>query len=376
MSAIPDPDHVAELEQRIKFLEQGLEQAVRIRQLWSSAVKDLKAARKELQRTVADLAGANEELVAKGEALAVVNEQLHTEIETRERVEAELRLSQKLESIGQLAAGVAHEINTPVQYIGDNTLFVQAAFASFQTLLNHLVLAVDAATSPETANLVDSIKRVLAESEFPGLIEEVPDALVETLEGVNQVAEIVRSMKEFSHQGSQEKSPVDINRALQTTVTVARSEWKYVAEVDLDLEGGLPSVYARGAELNQVFLNLLINAAHAVEDVVGDSGTDKGTITFSTRVDGDHVVVSLADSGAGIPDEIRDKIFDPFFTTKDVGKGSGQGLAIARSIVVEHHGGTLSVESRLGSGAKFVIRLPIKPPTEDSPADGVDEFAA
>jgi two-component system, NtrC family, sensor kinase len=178
------------------------------------------------------------------------------------------------------------------------------------------------------------------------------------LEGLNRVATIVRGMKEFSHvDRTKEKSPGDVNRALESTLIVARNELKYVADVETDF-GQLPPVICHLGDLNQVFLNLLVNAAHAIEDVTRGTG-HKGKITVRTKMDGDWVEISIGDSGTGIPEEAREKIFDPFFTTKEVGKGTGQGLALARAIVVEKHQGTLTFETEMGKGTTFLIRLPV-----------------
>ena len=167
-------------------------------------------------------------------------------------------------------------------------------------------------------------------------------------------------MKEFSHPSAAEKTSADLNHCILSTVTVSRNEWKYVADLETDLDAGLPPVCCVPGELNQVFLNLIVNAAHAIGDVVGDSAERKGKIVVNTRRDGDWVEIRIADTGTGIPEEIRGRIFDPFFTTKDVGRGTGQGLAIAHNVVVDKHGGTLRVESEVGKGTTFIVRLPIE----------------
>ena len=190
------------------------------------------------------------------------------------------------------------------------------------------------------------------------LIEEIPKAIAQSLEGVGRVANIVRSMKEFSHPGTDEMQPVDLNKALECTLTVCRNEWKYVADVVTDLDPHLPPVHCMPGACNQVFLNLIINAAHAIADKQGNDSTKKGTITVSTRTDGDWVEVRVADTGTGIAEEHRTKVFDPFFTTKKVGRGTGQGLAIAHSVLVDKHGGTLSFDTEVGRGTTFIVRLP------------------
>jgi signal transduction histidine kinase len=192
------------------------------------------------------------------------------------------------------------------------------------------------------------------------LAEEVPKALAQSMDGIERIATIVRAMKEFAHPGGDEKALEDLNKAIETTVEVSRNEWKYVADVTTDLAADLPLVCCLLGPINQVVLNIVVNAAHAIGDVVKATG-QKGRITITTRPDGDWVEIRIADTGGGIPDAIRQKIFDPFFTTKPVGKGTGQGLAIARSVVVDKHGGTITVESQVGRGTTFILRLPVKP---------------
>jgi signal transduction histidine kinase len=259
----------------------------------------------------------------------------------------ELLQAQKLEAIGQLAAGIAHEINTPTQYVGDNLRFLKESFGELDSLLAQLV-----ELGGEPAS------HLLGEADFDYLKEEIPRALNQSLEGVDRVAKIVRAMKEFSHP-AREKTATDLNRAIQSTVTVASNEWKYVAEIELDLDAQLPAVHCSPAEFNQVVLNMIVNAAHAITDVVGDGGKGKGKITVRTRSDGEWAIVEIKDSGSGMPPHIQQRIFDPFFTTKEVGKGTGQGLAIAHNVIVDKHGGTIKVSSTPGAGTTFTIRLPI-----------------
>ena len=279
------------------------------------------------------------------------------DITGRDLAEMELRQAQKLESVGRLASGIAHEINTPIQFIGDNTRFLEDSFASLKKLYGKFGKLRDAAASGAVdAEVLEAVSRAEEDAECGYLLEEIPRAIAHTLEGVERVATIVHAMKEFAHPEGREMVAADLNKALLSTLTVARNELKYVAEIETDL-GELPLVVCNVGELNQVFLNLLVNSAHAIADVVKDEG--KGQITVRTAVEGDRVHVSIADTGAGIPESIRGKIFDPFFTTKEVGRGTGQGLAIARSVVVERHKGTLNFESEVGKGTVFHIRLPV-----------------
>ncbi len=277
-------------------------------------------------------------------------------------LESQLGQSQKLESIGRLAAGIAHEINTPTQFIGDNVRFLESSLDDILKMLAKYreLLGPDKGSLDWTARLEEA-KAAAEELEVPFLTEEIPRAVAQTLEGVNRVSKIVRSMKEFSHPGGDSKTTVDLNRAIESTITVARNEWKYVADLEMDFDPNLPAVTCLPGEVNQVMLNILINAAQAIGDVVGDGGSAKGRIVVSTRHVDDAVEIRISDTGSGIPEEHRSKIFDPFFTTKEVGLGTGQGLAIAYNVVVEKHGGSIHCESEVGRGTTFVLRLPLCP---------------
>ncbi len=278
----------------------------------------------------------------------------------RNLIEVQLRQAQKLESVGQLAAGIAHEINTPIQYIGDNIHFIEESFNALAGLLREnqkLAAAVQSHTvTPEVLSAVESS---IQKADIDYLSKEIPLAVQQSLQGVGHVSRIVNAMKEFSHPGSKEKEALDLNHAIEMTVTVARNEWKYVAEMVTDYAPALPLVACLPGEFNQVILNLIINAAHAIGDVVRQMEGSKGTIRISTRLEGAWVEIRISDTGTGVPQEIRHRIFDPFFTTKGAGKGTGQGLAIARSVIVDKHGGALTFESEMGRGTTFIIRLPV-----------------
>ncbi|HLA96698.1 MAG TPA: PAS domain S-box protein, partial [Pyrinomonadaceae bacterium] len=286
---------------------------------------------------------------------------ISTDLTERKVLEGQLQHSQKMESIGQLAAGIAHEINTPTQYVGDNTRFIKDAFTDLYVVLESYGQLLESAESGEIdPDVIASVKKEIDNADLEYLVEEVPKALKQSLDGVSRIAKIVQSMKEFAHPGSREKQSADLNRAIESTVTVARNEWKYVAEVETDFDEKLPAVPCYLGEFNQVILNMVINASHAIADVVGDGSQGKGKIVISTtRVDNDWAEVRIGDTGNGIPAEISARIFDPFFTTKEVGKGSGQGLAISHAVVVEKHGGQLTFESEPGHGTTFIIRLPL-----------------
>ncbi|GEM_PF-1126711 len=274
------------------------------------------------------------------------------------RTEIELRQAQKLEAVGRLAAGVAHEINTPIQFVGDNTHFVRDALDLLWELLAAYQRLFEVATQGVVdPTVLEQVRLAEEAADLPYLQQEIPRALDQALEGVERVASIVRALKVFAHPDQPEQVAADLNQALRSAITVARNEWKYVAEVETDF-GDLPPVTCRLGDVNQVLLNLLVNAAHAIADVPRPDG-EKGRIRIRTAHEGDAVVIQVSDTGCGIPEAIRERIFDPFFTTKGVGRGTGQGLALARS-VVRQHGGTITVDSEVGVGSTFTIRLPVQ----------------
>jgi two-component system NtrC family sensor kinase len=287
----------------------------------------------------------------------LLQEQLLGEMHEREQMGIKLRLAQKLESVGQLAAGIAHEINTPIQYVGDSITFLQQAVTDYRSLLDAYRASLGRVVSgvPATTEL-EQLSQMDAALDLPFLHQEVPKAFDRTLEGVSRVAQIVRAMKEFAHHDEVEQNPADINHAIETTLTVARNEYKYVAVIERQL-GELPEVLCNIGELNQVFLNLIVNAAHAI--AAADKDASAGRIAISTAVSGPAVVITLEDNGCGIPEQNLERIFDPFFTTKEVGRGTGQGLAIARSIIVEKHAGSIDVQSTVGIGTRFTVTLPV-----------------
>ncbi len=283
---------------------------------------------------------------------------LKVEHHRRERMEAELRLAQKLESVGQLAAGIAHEINTPMQYIGDSVQFLRFAFDDLLNIFSKFqpcIKALSAAGGHE--DLVHALEVAQEDADLPYLTKQAPRAFDRTVEGIERVSSIVRAMREFAHPDQKEKAPADINRALQNVLTVSLNEYKYVAEVVTAFDE-LPMVVCHLGEISQVFLNLVVNAAHAIEELV--RGTDqKGLIGVRTYFNGESVHVTIEDTGCGIPEDVQPRIFDPFFTTKPVGKGTGQGLAISRSIVVDKHGGRLTFDTVVGRGSAFHVDLPV-----------------
>ena len=287
---------------------------------------------------------------------------LGADITERKILESQLSQAQKLEAIGQLAAGIAHEINTPTQYVGSNVHFLQDAFATLCRLLEKgQRLLAAAKEGPVPPELIQEVEDLGKEADVQYLLQEIPRAVDDTLEGIRRASRIVQATKEFSHPGVSEKTPLDLNKAIESTITVSRNEWKYVAEMVMNFDTELPLVSCLPGEFNQVILNLVINAAHAIGDVVGDGAKGKGTITVTTRARKGHVEIRISDTGPGIPATIRSRVFDPFFTTKEVGRGTGQGLAIAHDVVVGKHGGTITFETESGKGTVFVVRLPIIP---------------
>jgi PAS domain S-box-containing protein len=283
--------------------------------------------------------------------------------EDRAHIEAELQLARKLEAVGQLAAGIAHEINTPIQFVGDTLGFLEQAFGDLlrvQQANDELQLA--AAGGSVDSEMLRRVQALNEEADIAYVCERGPAAFERATDGLRRVGEIVRAMREFAHPHSAAQGPVDINQAVRNTLIVAANAYKYVADVNTDL-GDLPEVMCNGGDINQILLNLVVNAAHAIEDRVADSD-ERGEIDITTTIDGGDVIVAVADTGVGIPAEIADRVFDPFFTTKDVGRGTGQGLAIARTFATRH-GGTLTFESVAGEGTTIVLRLPITGPDPD-----------
>lgn len=281
------------------------------------------------------------------------------DISERKRMEVELRHAQKLESIGQLAAGIAHEINTPTQYVSDNTAFLQTAFSKLATLASEYRETVGRVAAGEALD-ARAMKRRLRRAKLPFLLEQVPQALDQSMDGLRRISKIVGAMREFSHPSRGEKRLVDLGRAVETTLEVTRNEWKYAANIDKCFAPDLPLVPVLADEFNQVVLNIVVNAAHAIEAGRPEGSSEKGTITVTTSVQGGYAVLSIRDTGTGMPEAVCERIFDPFFTTKTVGRGTGQGLAITHSIVVDKHGGRIAVHTELGAGTEFRISLPLK----------------
>ena len=286
-------------------------------------------------------------------------EGMFEDITERRLLRDQLLQAQKLESVGQLAAGIAHEINTPTQYIGDNIRFLKKSFAKLTTVLSiYGRLWKETCSDTVTSTSKEEMAAALQKIDIEFLVEEIPKSINDGLEGVTRVSSLVNAMKEFSHPGTKEKVALDLNHAIQSTITVAQNEWKYVAEMETNFEPTLPLVSCLPGEFNQVILNLIVNAAHAIGDRSKERNGEKGKITVQTARCSTGVEIRIGDTGGGIPVQARTKIFDPFFTTKEIGKGTGQGLAIARSVIVDKHNGSIDFETVLGEGTTFIIRLP------------------
>lgn len=297
--------------------------------------------------------------VAEDQALQAISEKIRTQ--ERARAEEEIASARKMEAVGQIAAGVAHEINTPTQYVSDNVVFLERAFGSFSKVVGAAKEVVNA-TEDDSQGQIRALAKAMKRGKLDFLTAEIPRALSESREGLERVATIVSAMKEFSHPSDGELSSVDLARTINTTLTVARNEWKYVAEVETDFPETLNSVPLVRDEFSQVILNVVVNAAHAISDATDDGAKGKGTIRIGITQDETWTEVRIADTGGGIEPDLLEKVFEPFFTTKEVGKGTGQGLAIVHAVVVKRHRGRVHVESEVGKGTTFVIRLPSEGP--------------
>lgn len=288
------------------------------------------------------------------------NEELVETVKQRKLAEAQLLQAQKLESVGQLAAGIAHEINTPTQFVSSNVDFLDESFQEVVELLNKCWDTIGLMKNGEaTEKALQEVEELAEDLDWEYLKEEIPVAIKQSREGVQRIATIVTAMKEFSHPGSRSKTDVDLNKIIHTTVTVARNEWKYVAEMETDLDEKLLPVSCLSDEIGQVFLNMIVNAAHAIETKLGKNPEgEKGRILITTKQCEGFVEIRIVDSGSGIPEYAQHRIFDPFYTTKNVGKGTGQGLAIVHSVITSKHEGSISFTTKENEGTTFVITLP------------------
>jgi signal transduction histidine kinase len=267
-------------------------------------------------------------------------------------------LSQKLESVGRLAAGVAHEINTPMQYIGDNVFFIRESFETLSDLLANQKDLLEQSSDRRGTEIADDFRALETRLEIEDILQAAPGALNRAQGGIETVNRIVAAMKELAHPGEGAKASTDINALIETAVTITRNAHKTVAEIEKDL-GDIPNALTYKNELCQVFINLIVNAAHAIE-TARESGPVAGRIVVRTRQENGSILICISDNGCGIPPAALEKVFDPFFTTKAVGKGTGQGLALARTAIIDKHGGEIDVDSAVGSGTTFKITLPLE----------------
>ena len=282
------------------------------------------------------------------------------DITDRKSMERQLIKSQRLDAIGQLAAGIAHEINTPTQFIHTNVEFLEESCQTLLELAQYLPTLQEAIRSGQpTEKLLETLDKMIGKADLGYLSGEISDALAGSMEGIGRIAAIVDSMRYFAHPGTEEKAPIDVNKALEHAITVSRNEWKYYADIETDFAEDLPLMQGYAAPFNQVLLNLIVNAAQAISQELGETPEQKGIISVSTRAINDIIEIRIADNGPGIDPDILPKIFDPFFTTKNVGQGTGQGLAQVNAVVVEKHGGRVDVETEVGKGTTFIIQLPV-----------------
>lgn len=279
----------------------------------------------------------------------------------RRQLELQLSQAQKMEAVGQLAAGIAHEINTPIQYVGDNIRFLNTSFQDLRRFMDLAHEFITHGTSSDARDRAEDLQTLMETVDLDFLQSEIPLAIEQSLEGIETVTKIVRAMKEFSHPGASVKQAIDINRALESVMMVSRNEWKYLCYVETDFATDLPPVPCLPNELNQAILNLIVNAAHAIQTKLAGAEGSSGRIGIRTYRDDDVAVIEVSDSGCGIPATIQNRVFDPFFTTKPIGKGTGQGLSIVYNVIVHKHGGSVSFDSVEGEGTTFRIRLPLAP---------------
>jgi PAS domain S-box-containing protein len=305
------------------------------------------------QRNIISKIFHNEKLVKVRGVIFDITQEKKRE-EQRVLMEGQLKHAQKMEAIGQLAAGIAHEINTPSQFVGDNLNFIADTtkeFTHYQKELESIILKLN------RDELNQQLKQLKEQFDIEFLEEETPMAIEQSIDGVSRISKIVSAMKDFSHPGKDDKQKIDINRAIESTTIVARNEWKYIADLQFDFEDDLAQVNCFAGEINQVILNMIVNACHAIQDMT--KGKEKGKILISTAQVNENIIIKISDNGAGMDEKTKQRIFDPFFTTKEVGQGTGQGLSLAYAVIVDQHGGDISVESTLGSGTTFIIQLPI-----------------
>lgn len=320
-------------------------------------MSDVDLLKRKLDRERKAREAAEQLLEAKSLELYQSNQELEQSLSDLKNTQVQLIQASKMESLGTLAGGIAHEINTPIQYIGDNLRFLSDGFSDLKGLIDCYEAVISKVSQTEGAAVELAALEEEKENADPDyLFGEAVDAAKQSLDGVSQVTRIVLAMKEFAHPRTKEKMPVALNAIVERATTICRGEWKHNAELELVLEDGLPEVPGSEGELNQVVLNLVVNASHAI----GDSGQTKGRITVASQSTDMGVSLEVRDNGGGIREDVRERVFDAFFTTKEVGKGSGQGLAICHDVIVNKHGGTIRFETETGVGTAFIVDLPFE----------------
>jgi len=291
---------------------------------------------------------------------------LKRDVTEKLRMEAQLRQAQKIEAIGTLAAGIAHEINTPMQFIMDNTVFLEKSFTKLIAYSEDIGIEVDKLDSEECIKNVNALSVLKKKYKISYIKDEIPYSFEDMFDGIDRVRKIVLSMKDFAHPGVKEKAYASINKSIESTVTISRNVWKYRSDLEINMDESIPEVYCNIDDINQVVLNLIVNAIDAIKEFQEkyydekSFESNKGLITISTKQSGKYVVIEISDSGIGMDEKTLEKIFEPFYTTKEVGKGTGQGLAIVHDIIVNKHKGEIDVQSTPGEGTKFSLSILIE----------------
>lgn len=286
-------------------------------------------------------------------------------IEARRQARHELERTQMLQNLGKLTAGIAHEINTPIQFIGDNLQFLSDGFKDLLSLLGEYEKLRDDAVENSISHIQhEQIVSAKKETDIEFISKEIPKAIEQSIDGIKRVSAMISAMRDFSHIDERRFAPANLNKAVRTTIVILRNEIKYVADVEIELDENLPSIMCCIDDMQQVFLNLVINAAHSIEEKLEEDG-QRGLIKISSKQEDQYAVFTINDTGKGISPEIREKIFEPFFTTKARGKGTGQGLSIVHSALIEKHKGKLELESTEGVGTTFTIYIPIEGDSRD-----------
>lgn len=347
---------------RIAQLERRLKAAAKVNEVLMRRIEQRDATLGNAGSMIEQNLMLERAVTKKTRELEAERQELRRALTNLQNTQALLLQAQKMESIGQLAAGMAHEINTPIQYVTDNVKFVRRCFDPVMTITDAISEMVAQCRSGESSAIsLDQCEALLKRVKFDYIKRNVPAALEQSLEGLQRVASIVAAMKDFSHPSADEKEPADLGDIIKVATTVARNEWKYVADLDIAIAPDLPKVPCLRDEIGQVIMNLVVNAAHAVGDVIKKNGNDgKGRISISAQLVGDMAEIRVRDSGTGIPEPIRNRVFDPFFSTKPVGRGTGQGLAICYMLIVEKHQGKIFFETEVGKGTTFVVQLPLE----------------